>query len=206
MATYKEIKGTNIVTVANDPPAPLNGQMWYNSTSQTMKGFTSSPAGTWSSGTALNTARGYAGGVGIKTAALVFGGGPPPAPTAIANVEQWNNTAWTEMNDLNTKRAFVAGGGTYTSALASGGDQLSGVTESWNGSNWTTITSAPGGKPSQGAAGADNEELIIWGGTPPDTTTEYWNGSSWAEVADLNRSVKTGGSAGTFAGALSFAE
>ena len=196
MANYKDIHGTNIETVASDPSNPVNGQVWYNSTDLVLKGFTSNPSGTWSTGTAVNTARGYAGSAGQRTAALVFGGGPPPAPTAIANTEQWNGTSWTETGDLNTKRAFVAGGGTYTSALASGGDQLTGVTESWAGSTWTSITSAPNGKPSQGAAGADNEELIIWGGTPPDTSNEYWNGSSWSEIADLNTSVKTGGSAG----------
>ena len=31
MATYKEIRGTHIVSVTSDPPSPVNGQMWYNS-------------------------------------------------------------------------------------------------------------------------------------------------------------------------------
>ena len=56
MSTYKKIRGTHIVTVV-DPPAPINGQMWYNSTEQRMKGFTSSPAGTWSTAANMNTAR-----------------------------------------------------------------------------------------------------------------------------------------------------
>ena len=55
MTTYKDIRGTHIKTVTADPPAPVNGQMWYNSTTQIMKGFTSNPAGSWSSSTALNT-------------------------------------------------------------------------------------------------------------------------------------------------------
>ena len=41
MTTYKDIRGTHIKTVTADPPAPVNGQMWYNSTTQVMKGFTS---------------------------------------------------------------------------------------------------------------------------------------------------------------------
>ena len=54
------------------------------------------------------------GGAGIKTAALVFGGGPPPAPTAKQIQNYGMELAWTEVNNLNTARAFVAGAGTYT--------------------------------------------------------------------------------------------
>ena len=56
MTTYKDIRGTHIKTVTTDPPAPVNGQMWYNSTTKIMKGFTENPAGAWSSGGNLNTA------------------------------------------------------------------------------------------------------------------------------------------------------
>ena len=47
MGHTKEIRGTYIVSVTSDPPSPVNGQMWYNSTDKVIKGFTSSPAGTW---------------------------------------------------------------------------------------------------------------------------------------------------------------
>ena len=63
MTTYKDIRGTHIKTVTSDPPAPVNGQMWYNSTTQVMKGFTSSPVGSWASGGSLNTARFGAAGL-----------------------------------------------------------------------------------------------------------------------------------------------
>ena len=56
-----------------------------------------------------------------------------------------------KLGDLNTARAFVAGGGTYTSAIGyatTGGDQYTGVSESWAGSTWTSITSLNNGKPS----------------------------------------------------------
>ena len=45
MANYKDIHGTNIETVASDPSNPVNGQVWYNSTDQELKGFTSNQAG-----------------------------------------------------------------------------------------------------------------------------------------------------------------
>ena len=57
MTTYKDIRGTHITTVTTDPPAPVNGQMWYNSTTQVMKGFTIANVGSWSTGTAINSAR-----------------------------------------------------------------------------------------------------------------------------------------------------
>jgi hypothetical protein len=38
MAEYKGIKGFNIQYLDSDPPNPIEGQMWFNSTSQTLKG------------------------------------------------------------------------------------------------------------------------------------------------------------------------
>ena len=39
MATYKEIRGTQIEAVATDPSNPVEGQVWYNTTSNALKGF-----------------------------------------------------------------------------------------------------------------------------------------------------------------------
>ena len=72
MTTYKDIRGTHITTVTTDPPAPVNGQMWYNSTDKVMKGFTSNPAGAWATGGDINTARYVPGGGGSQTSGLMF--------------------------------------------------------------------------------------------------------------------------------------
>ena len=204
MSTYKTIRGTHIVSGTSDPPAPVNGQMWYNSTTKIMKGFTSNPAGTWSTTASLNTARYQLGGAGkLSTAALVFGGSPPPAPTAKAITEQWNGTAWTEVADLNEAKALTAGTGTYTSAIAAGGDQYSGTAESWNGSAWANITNEPTGSNGYGSAGADSEDALFFGGTPVQGITRYWNGSSWTVGGALStaRNNLTGAGA-TYAQAL----
>ena len=74
MGTYKEIRGTHIVSVTSDPPSPVNGQMWYNSTDKAIKGFTSNAAGAWASGGALGTGRERGAGSGIQTSALAYGG------------------------------------------------------------------------------------------------------------------------------------
>jgi hypothetical protein len=49
MADYKNIKGFNIQYLDSDPPNPIEGQMWFNSTTQTLKGAEAGgvPAGTW---------------------------------------------------------------------------------------------------------------------------------------------------------------
>ena len=200
MGTYKEIRGTHIVSVTSDPPSPVNGQMWYNSTDKVMKGFTSSPAGTWSTAANMNTARhsGIASAGANAEAALGFGGGPPPAPGAVAITESWNGSAWTEVADLNTARALAGGAGNYTSAIAAGGDQYSGTSESWNGSSWTNITSSPNTGHTQQGAGSDNEDALIFGGSPYATNnqTDYWNGSSWTELANLNTARQVGAGSG----------
>ena len=208
MGTYKEIRGTHIVSVTSDPPSPVNGQMWYNSTDKVVKGFTSSPVGSWSTGSSLNTARSNFGGAGANTeAALGFGGGPPPAPTAKNQTESWNGSTWTEVNDLNEKKAYVSGAGTYTSAIAAGGDQYTGTAESWNGSSWTNITDEPDGGNGYGSAGADSEDALFFGGysTGGNAFNRYWNGSSWTELGDLNTGRNNLTGAGkTYTAALAF--
>ena len=77
MATYKEIHGTQIEAVSSDPSNPVQGQMWYNSTSGQLKGHVKVLSGSWASGGTLNTSPGrfQLGGAGTQTAALAFGGG-----------------------------------------------------------------------------------------------------------------------------------
>tara|TARA_R110000868_G_scaffold391551_1_gene661765 strand:+ start:829 stop:1800 length:972 start_codon:yes stop_codon:yes gene_type:complete len=187
MTTYKEINGTNIEAVSSDPANPVTGQVWYNTTTNVVKGLAQTTAGAWATGGNLNTGREQLGGAGAtRDAALAFGGSPPPAPTAKAITESYNGTSWTEVNDLNSQRAFVTGAGTQTSAIAAGGDQYSGVAESWNGTSWTSITNEPTGSNAYGGAGADSTNALFFGGSPPTTTTRYWNGSSWAALGGLN--------------------
>ena len=39
MATYIVLKGITIPSLASDPANPVEGQVWFNTTSQTMKGY-----------------------------------------------------------------------------------------------------------------------------------------------------------------------
>jgi hypothetical protein len=57
MADYINIRGQSIEVVASDPANPTLGQIWYNSTSNTLKGGGVTTAGAWATGNNMNTAR-----------------------------------------------------------------------------------------------------------------------------------------------------
>ena len=39
MADYIDIRGTAIEVLSSDPTNPVEGQIWYNTTSNTLKGY-----------------------------------------------------------------------------------------------------------------------------------------------------------------------
>ena len=81
MADYKEIKGFKVKSLASDPTASAGtvGQVWYNTTSNTLKVALhgGAPLGAWASGNDLTTARSLLGGAGYASAGLAFGGTEP---------------------------------------------------------------------------------------------------------------------------------
>ena len=116
MTTYKELKGTNIEVNSSDPSNPLEGQVWFNSTSNVLKGQRPNLSGSWASGGNMNTARVDIGGAGTQSAALAFGG-ENSSGTPVAITESYDGSTWTELNDLNTARYGMGGAGTQTAAL-----------------------------------------------------------------------------------------
>ena len=190
MSEYKGIAGTKIQNFSSDPSDPLEGQIWYNSTSSTLKGLVLGTA-SWATGGNLNQGRHSSGGGGTsKDAALVFGGrGEPPNPKT-ANTELYNGTSWTEVNNLGTARYGLSGAGDQTAGLAFGGDLTPGTTtasESWNGTSWSGTASMNTGARFGGSCGTQTSALSAGRANPPNTAiVESWNGSTWSEVADLN--------------------
>ncbi len=215
MATYKEIRGTQIEAVATDPSNPVEGQIWYNTTSNVLKGQATTTAGSWATGGALNTGRyGLASAkMGTQTAALAFGGGGPSGPPYWTTVtETYDGTSWTEVNDMSTARAYGAGFGTQTAAISAGGNAPPGVTantESYNGTNWTEVNDLNNARTQLASGtGPSTAGLVCGGYTPsPDTAhdyTELWNGTNWTEVNDLNSSKYGIGGAGTSTAGLAY--
>ena len=183
MADYKDLKGGTVQNVAGDPPAPIAGQVWYDSTASAFQYRSSNPAGTWATTSALNTAREQVAGAGTTTSGLVFGenfGG---------ETELYNGTNWTEVNDLNTSRRGPAGAGaSNTAALAFGGNlaapspnAATDETETWNGTNWTEVNDLNQARVFLTGAGTNTAAIAIGGatgagGNPPQTgEAETWN-------------------------------
>jgi hypothetical protein len=205
MADYKNIKGFNIQYLDSDPPNPIEGQMWFNSTTQTLKGAEVGgiAAGTWASGGTLNTDReSWAGVSGTRDASITFGGYVGPASNS--NTELYNGTSWTEVNDLNTARHGNAGSvnGSQTATICFGGTPgPTAFTESWNGTSWTEVNDLNTARFYLMGAGTSTAGLSF-GGYPTLAVTESWNGTSWTEVNDLNTGRSYGGSAGTQTAAI----
>jgi hypothetical protein len=139
MATYKGIQGFTIQNLSADPSNPIEGEMWYNSTSNVWKVEEITAAGAWATGNDLNTARRWAGPAGTQTAALAFGGETPPQTNA---TEEYDGTSWANSNPLNTTREGLGGAGTQTAALGFGGTPgPTGATEEYDGNSWATTNS-----------------------------------------------------------------
>jgi hypothetical protein len=72
MATYKGIKGFSIQNLSADPSNPIEGEMWYNSTSSVWKVEEATAAGAWATGNNMNTARYFAAGAGTTNSSFSF--------------------------------------------------------------------------------------------------------------------------------------
>ena len=208
MATYKEIKGTQIEVLATDPTYPIEGQVWYNSTSNVVKGQAATTSGSWASSPSVNTGKDQTSGAGTTTAALNFSGGPPVQD----DTEKWNGTAWTSVNDMNSGRRATAGSGTQTAALCFGGITSSNavdLTELYNGTCWAAAPTMGTARNFFKGAGISTATLAFGGatgsgGNPPFTqNVELYNGSSWAEQSgDLNTARSNISAGGTSTSAI----
>ena len=137
MATYKGIRGFTIQYLSADPPNPIVGQVWYNTTSAVMKGRSVAAAG-WSSGGTQPAPLTTSALTGTQTAAISMAGFYDLQTTLT-----YNGTAWTAVNRLtqlgrNSPGAF----GTQTAALCAGGyntddNATFDYSETWNGTSWS---------------------------------------------------------------------
>ena len=187
MADYRGIKGFTVQSLASDPSANTDteGQVWYNTGSKTLKGIIGAQTAAWSSGGALNTARGYMSGFGILTAAVIAGG-----PGAQTETETYNGTAWSvSPGTLNQGRDANAACGTTTAGLFYGGTPPTNanLTESFNGTAWTSVNNMTEAH-NEAFAGFGTQTAAVGacGNYPPVTDAEEWDGTSWAETGATN--------------------
>ena len=191
MATYSTIKGFTIQSLSSDPPAPQEGQVWYNTASTVLKGYgLSVPGGAWSAGNTMNTGRAYGGGAGATIdTSLAFGGSTPGGNTV--NNESYNGTVWAEENNLVDALQGQMAAGTQTSAFSTAGKSPGQTTNSelWDGTSWTEEADCNTARNLGGGAGTSTAAVIfsggVWNEPAKHKLTELWNGTSWTEVGNL---------------------
>ena len=183
MATYRDIKGYTIETVAADPVPGLKA---------------------WSSGTNVNLARYSVSGGGTVSAAWIASGYAPSVPGVSPNHEQYDGTTWTELANLDNGRNGAGGAGITTAALVMGGWKDPGFdnsTESWNGSSWTELAVLGTSRYGAASFGLQPAAMFCGGNAPPShgsvASVEQWNGSAWSEVADISAASGANLTAGT---------
>ena len=140
MSTYKALVGKKIKSVSSDPSDSIDGQMWYNTTTGTLRGLALLKA--WSSGGSLITGRYLSGSLGTQTAGVQIAGSNPPKLT---NVEHYDGTGWREGAAYPAAGSSMSGAGTQTAGIAYGGNTPSMTANAfdYNGTAWTAANSLP---------------------------------------------------------------
>jgi len=207
MSTYFNISGGRVNYVSSDPSDPQTGQVWYNSTSATLKVRAVTTDNSWASANNYpGPSRSYPGGFGVQTAAVMVGGYDP---NTYATVGLYTGTTWTSGTSypVAIRQIMMGGMGTQTAGLQAGGYNTAYVSAAneFDGTTWTsggTISTARG---DGGAAGLQTAGLIFGGATedspPYVTASESYNGSTWTNTPSLN-TARIGHGAGTQNAAL----
>ena len=194
MATYRSIVGHKINKVSSDPAEPLTGQMWYNSTTGTLKGLGITSA--WSSSSPLSTARyGSVAAGNTQNAALVAAGTQAPSYTGYSTTEEYNGSGWSSGGSFPASGGGGRGCGTLTAALG----LTTSVTNYYNGTAWTAQPSPahnlPTTKSGIGLCGTQTAAVAFGGYVPGPNTrtnaTEEYDGEGWTATNTMPTSVSS---------------
>ena len=195
MATFKNINGFQIQYLASDPTNPIEGQVWFNSTSKSLKGHGILGTATWSSGNNMSSPTGSHAGFGTQSASLAVSGYDQNAGSPTVNNQSYNGTSWSELANVNTGRYGVVGCGTTTAGLIYGQivnpSNVGGLTEEWNNTSWSVKNAMNTSRGNSATAGGGTTEatFVVSGQVSPSSypsNTETWNGTSWTEVNEIN--------------------
>ena len=207
MSTYRKIHGRSIQAVTTDPTETVaEGQVWYNTTSDTFKSIVASEA--WSSASPLITGRYMVGGFGTPTAGVATAGQTPSPSTNISNTEHYNGVGWSSETAYPTTGYNIGGAGTQTAGLAAGGIAPSRTTTSntYNGTSWTSTGSLPVAADNLSFCGNTRTGAIGAVGRTPSTgnsgtnTSVVYDGSSFSSGPNLNTTRMYGNAAGSGTG------
>ena len=202
MATYETLRGMRVKYLSADPTNPQTGQVWYNTTTSTLKSLVAVAA--WAS------AATYFGNVGN----LAIGGPQTAAMSAggdyfTSTGGTYDGSAWTATTAMSVARDSCAGAkdGSQTAFWAAGGVSApaANTTEEYDGSSWTAGGTMGDGRRLSGTAGALTTGLAFGGWTPGKTTNaEYYDGSAWTAAPSLGTSTYYNAGLGTQTAAISY--
>jgi len=205
MAKLKDIRGTNVQSIAGDPSNPIEGQIWYNSTARVLKALRLTSTSSWASIPALNTPRNNqaTGGSGDLTAGLSHGGWPA---TYQADTEEFDGSTWSAAPDLSTGSGSAAGFGTQTAAVHTMGSNPSRIstTEEYDGSSWTAGGNSTYSADVLSGAGILTAGLVAGGnsGTAYLSTAAEYDGTSFTSATSSPATLNFHAGCGTQTAAL----
>ena len=204
MANYKDLHGFEIKHRSSDPPSPIEGEIWYNTTSKTLK--LAPKISAWSAGGALSTSRSQLAGAGIQTAGLVFGGSATnttaPSGTHGAKTEEYDGSSWTAGGNYITVISNGCGGGTgsLTAGFNYGGytpDTYVNTSAEYDGSSWTSGNTAPYTAGNTSMTGTQTAVIGIGGNAPPTVTTAVeYDGTNFTVATSSPVVLQSAGSSG----------
>jgi len=218
LTAFPATVGDFVEATASDVPASPStaGQLFYNSTSGTLKGISLTSAA-WASGGTMPQVNTYLGGSGTQTAALAFAGNNgtgSPTPSGGYGIngvtQEYNGSSWTTggLNPVGKQGPNLFG--TQTASIGAAGYVIGSNTTSsylYNGSSWSSTNSMNNSR--QGAADFGIQTAgIICGGSGASSNSESYDGSTWSNTPSLNtsRSGGVGGSGTQTAGLISGGE
>jgi len=214
VATYYDIFGQKVQYLSSDPANLTEGQVWYNSTSNTAKveGFQTAA---WATGGVYPTNSSTMSGAGTQTAAIAFGGRVYPGPNGPTNISAtYDGSSWTATPPINTSRrdAGSAKNGSQTAALMIAGytSTETNVCEEYDGSTWTSVNNYPvSAREHDQGTGIQTSALCSAGYTGSYiTTTCTYDGTTWTALgapSNMNAGRFSGTTSGTAAAAVMFA-
>ena len=180
MPDFRTIRGLYIKHASSDPSNLVEGDIWYNTTTQPLKIAPQLP-GTWAAGENVPAAVRDNGGFGTTTAAAYFGGYKASASAKQDETFEYDGTDYAAGGDLPNIRSQVKGFGTQTAGVCVGGQPtpVLSLSEEYNGSTWAEGGDLNTGRANGAACGTLTAGLFM-GGSGFTNAIEEYDGSSWA--------------------------
>ena len=208
-ATGKSSPGTKVnATEEFSAPSTASiaqeGQVWYNTTSTVLKGFSLAiSSGAWSTANNRVTGTNSGAGAGDQSGMVTFGGNAAPGYSTSGITQTYDGTSWSVSPVSISPRYLMAGFGTSTAAICAGGaTPITGATESFNGSAWTEVADLNNVASHTSGCGTSTAGIKTGGDVPAKSPNlsgdaETWDGTSWTEVTAFTSGRTNAATGGT---------